>query len=226
MWHTPCGDRNLHGAEAILIKAAITGVAEQIREESSDLFDQCEYAIELFDSLSWTQRLALLDRVATYLLTDTAQSIELSAVNEAAVAALFEHVRFEIDMEIDDDARAGTRWRQSVLAAYCESEEEPDPVHQHDDDDDLNPLPTADCDRRERWNDLIEVLMDRILWDRDYEWQDDFLDADPARVATVRQFVGVDADYFSAAAPDVTSDEQAVDLLRKLGALSSADGPL
>ena len=33
MWHTPSGDRTLAGAEALLVKAAITGVAEQIIEE-------------------------------------------------------------------------------------------------------------------------------------------------------------------------------------------------
>ena len=50
--------------------------------------------------------------------------LELTAVNEAAVGALFEHVRWEIELEIilrsDDPLRPDTQWREMVSAAYEE----------------------------------------------------------------------------------------------------------
>ena len=103
MWQTSYGNRTLAGAEAALIKAAVTAVAEQIREESGGFESAWGYGIALFDELTWTQRLMLLDRVATYLLTDTHEPLELTAVNESVIGVLFERIRIELDLEILDE---------------------------------------------------------------------------------------------------------------------------
>lgn len=63
MWHTPDGDRELRGADARLVKSAITGVVEWIKEEAAVGLDQMRYGIPLFDELPWQRRLLLLERV-------------------------------------------------------------------------------------------------------------------------------------------------------------------
>ncbi|HIK96125.1 MAG TPA: hypothetical protein EYG03_29625, partial [Planctomycetes bacterium] len=131
MWHTSEGDRLLEAAEARLFKAGVTGLVERVKEEARA--DSGGYSIALFDELTWSQRLAVLESVATHLLTKTGQMPELTAVNEAAVGAVFDHISFEIDMEIDD-VPSGTVWRQLVLDACHECFG--DELQEHDESDD------------------------------------------------------------------------------------------
>jgi hypothetical protein len=201
MWHTPSGDRALAGAEALLVKAAITGVAEQIMEESSGYFDQWEYGVYRFDELTLSQRLQLLEQVAAHLLTATRETLELTAVCEAAVAAIFAHVLVEVDWEIDNDDRPTTRWRSLILAAYAE-------CFGDDAEDDFQ-VPEATSIERSDWELLVECLADNILWDRDFEMEE-FLDASPEMSAMLKEHMGIDEDYYSAPAPD-TSSEAAIE---------------
>lgn len=200
MWHTPSGDRTLAGAEALLVKAAITGVAEQIMEESGGYFDQWDYGIYRFDELTLSQRLQLLEQVAAHLLTSTSETLELTAVSEAAVAAIFAHVLVEVDLEIDNDESPTTRWRSLILAAYaeCFDDDGGDP------EDDFQ-VPAATSIERDDWELLVESLADNILWDRDFEMEE-FLDASPEMSAMLKEHMGIDEDYYSAPAPDTSND--------------------
>lgn len=202
MWHTPDGDRSVTGAEADLIKAAVTDIVELVKDESSGHNEQRVYGIQLFDELTWSQRLVLLERVMTYLLTDTQETLELTAVNEAAVGAIFEHVVLKVDCEIDAFAEI-THWRGLVLAAY-ESCVRGDVDHgcipagagESDDETPFTP-PGLDCDDKDQWRYLVESLTDRILWDRDYEMGSQFLDMSPEKSAIMKQLLGIDNDYYS-----------------------------
>lgn len=216
MWHTPDGNRTLAGPEAALIASAVNGIVEHIREESSQFGDQWEYGVSLFDCLTWTQRLAILDLVATHLLTNTTDTLELSAVAEATVGVLFEHVRVEIDWEIDDFPRPGTRWRDMVLAAYRATVySEPD--DEFTDDEFKFVLPSAKSCDASAWSELIESLTDRILWDRDYEMMADLADLPPEKAAFLKSYLGIDDGYFSAAGPDAISKTKVARTFERLG---------
>jgi hypothetical protein len=221
MWHTPDGDRTLLGAEAILVKASITGIVESIKDESSGYRGQAEYRITLFDELPDSQRLMLLERVATYLLTDTPRTLDLTAVNEAAIGVIFEHARNEIDREVTRGHPPVTTWRSMALTAYRECFADEDEASNEGDF-----VPSRiDSTDREQWWELLESLANRILWDRDYELADTFLDAPPSESRTLKAMLGVDADYFATAAPDIVDDEQFQKVYGRLDRLVGPDGP-
>lgn len=219
MWHTSEGDRTLEGAEAALAAAAVTGIVELIREESSDFGEQLPFGISLFDSLTWTQRLAVLDVVATHLLTPTPEVLELTAVAEATVGVLFEYVRLQIDLEIDFD-EGETRWRRLVLDAFEATE------RMHDDGayDDASESAedyswgTSDVNCRDRsaWREMVETLTDQILWDRDYEMMAELADEPPEKAAFIKSYLGITDDYFAAAGPDAVSKTAVAQTLQRL----------
>jgi hypothetical protein len=223
MWHTSVGNRELAGAEAALLKVAITAVVEQIKEESSGYVDQAEYGIRLFDELPWSQRLVLLEQIATYLFTKTREPLELTAVNEAAIGALFEHIRWEIELEIvlrnEDPLQPDTQWRELVSTAYeeCFRDEGADGTIEEWDDFSQPDITSED---RETWSDLIESLANRILWDRDFEMEDLFLDEAPEKTEIMKQYLGIDSDYFAAAAPDAVTDEAMERIYERLDELA------
>ncbi|MEX2310229.1 MAG: hypothetical protein WD738_21860, partial [Pirellulales bacterium] len=101
MWRTPLGNRTLVGAEAELIRESVANMAEMLREEADGLADEWPCGVNLFDELSWQQRLALLARVAGALLKPDVPAPKLSAVNEAAVAAIFAQIHRNLIIELD-----------------------------------------------------------------------------------------------------------------------------
>lgn len=56
----------------------------------------------LYDALAWHQQIALLEYVATALLTEIETYPELNAINEAAVGAIYENIRQCLDFELSD----------------------------------------------------------------------------------------------------------------------------
>src|SRR5688572_2502916 len=101
MWHTPLGDRTLVGAEAELVRQALLDMTELLLEEADELAEYWPCGVKLFDELLWQQRLALLTRVAHALLKADSPMAELSAVNEAAVAAIFATIGRNVIVEMD-----------------------------------------------------------------------------------------------------------------------------
>ncbi len=222
MWHTSEGDRLLEAAEARLFKAGVTGLVERVKAETR--VDGGGYSIALFDELTWSQRLAVLESVATHLLTKTGHMPELTAVNEAAIGAVFDHISFEIDMEIEDFP-SRTVWRQLVLDACHECFGDVSQENDESDDEELSEedadyLPeSANSDRPDLWHPLVQSLADRILWDRDYELMGEFLDEPPEKAAMLRQIMGIGDGYFAAAAVDLHSDQEAAETLRRLAGI-------
>ena len=222
MWHTSEGDRILEAAEAHLFKAAATGLVERVKEDVR--IESGGYTISLFDELTWSQRLAVLESVTTHLLTGTDRMPELTAVNEAAIGTVFDHISCEIDLEIENIS-LGTQWRQLVLDAchecFGDDLREPDDSDRDDSaEDEADYLPkSAHCARPDLWHRLVQSLADRILWDRDYELMGDFLDEPPEKAAMLRQIMGIGDDYFAAAADDLHSDQEAGETLRRLAGI-------
>ena len=227
MWHTSRGDRTLRGAEAelvghavdTLIDALITYVDDDACEDES-VASECYSGISLFDDLTPSQRIALLHDVTSHLLMPTDAPLPLSAHAEAAVAAIFVEIRDQVAIEIDlfpsrenpETSEEDMTWRQLVLAAHeCVFRSEHGPDDGFDFDfgpfpDEIE-LPPEDCDDIRQWEWLIESLTDAILWDRDYEMADSFLDVDPGVSRQRRRLLGIDDDYFTRVAPDPDSAE-------------------
>ena len=212
MWKTPQGNRCLVQAEAALFKAATLALVERVKEEEQHL-QTCRYGVQVFDQLTWSPRLAALELAATHLLSSTSPAPILNAVNEATIAAIFSHVSFEIDMEIDDMSRA-FRWRQLTLSAGCEIfeiDEDPRTLELE------YTLPQSIGDkRRELWHSLVDSLADQILWDRDFELIETFIDEPPEKATMMRQIMGIDDNYFSTAADDLHSARQVQQSLGRL----------
>ena len=230
MWHTSRGDRTLLGAEAelvghavdALIDALITYIEDDsLHAESSSVASECYSGIRLFDDLTPSQRVALLHDVTEHLLTPTDAPLSLSAHAEAAVAAIFVEVRDQVAIEIDlfpdgsqsnqSDEVADYTWRQLVLAAHECVFVSPQDVEDVDLDvepfpDDIE-LPDKDCTDIQQWEWIIESLTDAILWDRDYEMADSFLDVDPGVSQQRRRLLGIDDNYFTQVAPDPSGTE-------------------
>lgn len=215
MWNTSQGDRMLQGAEAALFKAGVVSLVECVKEEAEYTTDG--YSVVVFDQLTWSQRLAVLESISTYLLTNTSPAPKLSAVNEAAIAMVFEFISYQIDIEIDDEPPSNL-WRSLVLDAANEcfgdnSEEE-------EADDDFIP-DSADSQRRDIWHPLVQTLADQILWDRDFEMIETFIDEPPEKATMMRQIMGIDDDYFSTAADDLHSPGEVAESLNRLSNLLS-----
>jgi hypothetical protein len=214
MWHTSAGDRMLAGAEARLFKSALTRMVEDIKEEAMDdgLVEQWEYGIPRFDELTWTQRIQVLEQVASHVLLPSEETPELNAVNESAIAAIYQRMRNEIDFEIDSESES-TEWRAMVLEAYGERfagdhNDEPD------DDEEPFELPAPASIDRDAWSDLIGSLEDEILWDQDF-LMDEFLDAPPDKAEMLKEYMGIQDDYYSTPAPDV-ADKSVGELVTRL----------
>ena len=219
MWHTSEGDRVLGGAEAELFRAGLWALVEQIKDE--DELGAC-YCIQLFDELTWSQKLAVLEQLATHLLANETQGPDaapkLTAVNEAAVGAVFEHISFEIDLEIEENLSV-TTWRQRVLAACHESfgmVEVDAAAADGVADDELSIPENPESTRRDLWHPTVQLLADRILWDRDYEMVGQFLDEPPEKAALLRQIMGIDDAYFAVAADDLSSEKDVSNSLQRL----------
>lgn len=226
--------RTLRGAEARLFAAAVDVMIDELSMGLDDAWEEDPSweilsGVSVFDCLTTSQRIALLHQVAGYLLTERRAPDEVSAAQEAAVAAVFSEIRDRVTMEIDlfgssevkthavdEDA---TEWRDQVLEAYRHVSQleatsiEPagnadQPLRDDAGDwllsqeDERFEPPKADCRELDDWILLIESLTDSILWDRDFEMAESFLDADPGVSEQRRRLLGIPDDYFTQVAPD------------------------
>ena len=135
-WHTQRGDRTLTGAEAVLIRETPAYVIDVVEEDITASADPWEFGVTAFDRLEPPVRLAMLAEVGWPLLRDTESYPELTALNEATVAVLFNAIEQGLELEIDChnenalEARFG--WRRLLLDAISEG-------------NDLSDLPSVDC---------------------------------------------------------------------------------
>jgi hypothetical protein len=215
MWHTSRGDRTLRGEEALIVQGAIDIMIDallvHIDDEYGDAAAECESGIAVFDAFSASQRIGLLHDVATYLLTNTETTLPLSAPLEATVAAVFVEVRDQVAIEVEfysgrliEEVRP--TWRQAVLAAYRAVvlfPNDEDGVAEFIGED----LPGESCEEIHDWEYLVDGLADAILWDRDFEMADGFLDVDPGISNHRRRLLGISEDYFTSIAPDPRPDD-------------------
>ncbi|OYP30500.1 hypothetical protein [Rhodopirellula sp. MGV] len=220
-WHTPSGDRILLGREAELIRQSISTMADELISCRETDESPWEYGVTLFDELSWQQQLAMLDLLANGLLESTRETVELTGINEAGVAAVYQNVSQQIELEIELETvsppEVRYQWRAAALNAYLESEvigasRQADRLVrerltlQSTEDSAVEDL-RQECAELERWQWLVECLADRILWDRDFDLVEEMIDAPPERAAAMRAALGITPGYYTAIAPDPTETQ-------------------
>lgn len=202
----------------------------------------CQTGISVFDLLAISQRIAVLHHAALQLLTDTPFPHDcLSAIDDATIAAIYAEVRDQIEIEVDfyrsdlwgldqgtlstpanlappanrgelEPSAADVQWRRLVHNACLEV---------LDDDGSWCDVTTdAQLARVEmsEWEVWVDFLASAILWDRDFEFAETFLDADPEAARQRRKTLGITDDYFVMPAPDPNADQidQLVEKTREL----------
>lgn len=232
-WHTPRGDRVLAGPEGELFRDALMIITDWIDGDVDQEVALHEFGLPAFDSATARGKLALLADVGHALLVETDGCPKLTVVNESAIHAVFvaleQSVEHEIDHEFDlanvgledgdwkdagfedggsEDAeledgewKVDKSWRRQILETVSVIDSELE-------------LPDADCGDFDEWSFLIDVLRDRILWDRDFWAEPTFGDADPVKAHEARSRMGIDQNYFREVAPDPSDEELAAIRLR------------
>jgi hypothetical protein len=233
MWPTSDGNRTLRGAEAILLANTIDVMIDQLADYI-DLDDEtqspvnaavCQTGISVFDSLAITQRIAVLHHAAMQLLTDAPFPHDcLSAIDDATIAAIYAEVRDQIEIEIDfyrydlpnpaaasisagsdggelAPTSADVHWRRLVHNACLETLDQDGSWCDVSTDGQLARVELSE------WELWVDCLASAILWDRDFEFAETFLDADPESARQRRKTLGITDDYFVVPAPDPSSDQ-------------------
>ncbi len=192
-WHTQRGDRTIIGAEAALIREALAYIVDMVDDEIRESGDHWEFGVAAFDRLEPPARLAMLAEVGWSLLRDTESYPELTALNEATVAVLFNAIEQGLELEIDCQSHCDPEvrfgWRRLLLDAIAEGS-------------DLSDLPSVDCCDMDEWQIIIEALSDWILWDHDFNSGEYFLDTPPEHADIMRERFGIDDEYYRAIPPD------------------------
>ncbi|WP_145119331.1 hypothetical protein [Rosistilla oblonga] len=201
----------MSGSEATLIVqtcvAMIDALEWEIRNDNGAVV--CESGVELYDEQMVYQRIALLNEVCHGLLSPAQAMPELTAELEATVMAIFETVKSQIELEIDAGQCFGDSccdMRSMVLAAFIDNApgSEADAANI---EDDLDDIPDPWCDEIEQWDLVVELLADRILWDRDFEMASMIVDEEPEMAEAYKQVLGIANDYFSMAPPEVNEGD-------------------
>ena len=162
-------------------------------EEIQGWADPWDFGVFVYDQLSPQSKLAMLAEIARPLLRETKTCPTLTALNEATVAVVYEQIALCLLFEIDNEGVSDEPfyWRRLVLAAWRESEPQ-------EADDRLDET----CRDVGDWQDLVQLLSERILWDSDYNMGAEFLDNPPVHTALMKQMMTIDDDYFTAIPPD------------------------
>jgi len=210
MWATSTGDRTLVADEAQLFLNSV-GYLHDMITSAVDLGEAYSTDVAMFNTLQPTQQMAMLHEVAHGLLDPETPIVKLTAVREATVYAIYRQLNslLEIEFEMSQMNRPDFYHRETMIRACQQTcslpsewsdgfEPELAPGHEPPD------LQSVDLNK---WKNTVEFLADQVLWDRDFELEAVFADHDPQKVKAIKQFMGINNDYFAVAAPDANSQE-------------------
>ncbi len=203
MWHTNCGDRALEGAEAILFAEVLWDFASELEVDGGDY----DVGLEVFDRLTYGQKVSLLSIIAAGLLKPDVPMRKLTAVVESAIAAVFEYLKMVAIEEIIE-LEIKSNWRKMILAARRQ-------VGAED-------LPDEKCEEEQEWLIEIEELPYLILWDADYEDEDLYIDKPPEEARRLKDFMRMRVDYFL----EIPEDLKPKEIETKLSQLKTLCGSI
>jgi hypothetical protein len=189
MWRTSRGKRTLEGAEATVFAEALRSLLD---EAVLGYLEEYDVGVNAFDRLTYGQKISVLATVGSGLLRTDTPCVELTAVLEAGIATVFEHLMNCIMLEIDMPS-LGTTWRQRVIAARGETGGKD--------------LPPVTCKDPDQWDIEVQSLADCILWDADYEDEALYLDASPEEAEWLKSMTRIPDNYYTAIADDLKDHE-------------------
>lgn len=188
-----------------------------VEAEIKDSDERWDYGVPVFDNLEPISKLCLLAAVGEALLIETPLP-PLTAIKEGAVAAIFGAIRQLIELELDvqkgeeasPDGSARFFYRTLVLEIASSDEAEGTAVEE--DIDEEEGLPAPESTDVSAWECLVDAISERILWDEDYLYADELLDAAPEQAGRERRRLGIARDYYFDVPPD--PEETDVELIR------------
>ena len=220
MWQTSEGLRTLEGAEAHLVRELVHYLLDQILV-GIDIDEPHRTDVPVFDALQPTQQLVMLYQVARGLLDPNADSVELTAINEGAIYAVFCELRSLIEIEIDFQ-RMGKTPDNTLRVAAIDAWSQHHQWNLEDEEDET--IPDCQSSNIDHWTWFVELIADQILWDRDFALDGLVADIHPAKANQLKAHLGVQRDYYSAIAPDVR-DVDIGDICEMIRSLVPADAP-
>lgn len=175
MWQTVMGDRILEGDEAQLFA--------EIALDFTQTLEACENEYDLnipvFDSLTYNQKIWVLLVIVKGLLQQKFPAVELTAVNEGAIAAIFEHLKAQVCCEID--MKLPSNWRILIREALVYAG--------------FKGMPRLRSRKTGEWEFAIDRLSGRVLWDSDY-LAAYTLDTAPENASLIKAAMGINDEYF------------------------------
>jgi hypothetical protein len=196
VWRTDPSDRILEGAEAKIFAEALLSLIDE--------FDFCDFEYELgikcFDTLTVGQKIYVLATIGNGLFRKDVKPVELTAVMESGIGAVFKHLYNNITIEIDMP-ELDSNWRKLLVAARKEMEAEE--------------IPEPTCEDYDEWDLEVDELANAILWDRDYEDGDIYMDHPPEKTEWLKYMASIPDNYYTAIADDLT-DEEATAQIKEL----------
>ena len=180
MWNTILGVRTLEGVEAGFYLEAMQLALDELEQytEAEVELDFCTYD-RVFDSANFEQKVFLLHRALSALLDPTVDAPALTNTLEAAAYFPFAYVQMRIAAEIECEEFEAEAEPEDFTYAYRELVWQPFSVYLlegwqeaefEDEGDEYEPI-IYDVHSTDLniWSDIIEGLMNRIFWDRDWQ---------------------------------------------------------
>ncbi len=112
-------------------------------------------------------------------------------------------IDYELEFKPSEDGINAYAVRSLILDACREMDAESPPTHS----DDSFTYPVESCLQYDEWELLIECLQDRVLWDDDWEMEEDLIDAPPEVSSWRKHQFGIADDYFIDIVPDPPDNE-------------------
>ncbi len=197
MWHTPDGTRVLQDIERELARRGLE-TAYGLVELGVDTCEPWTFGVEQFDTLTPEQQLAMLAEVGRALFYKSVTAPAHTAVNEACIYAIYRALETLIELEIDGE----DHYERSTRDLICEFVAAERAAAEYEDFTAEAPLLTPDSEDTEQWHFEVECLADRVLWDRDWELDQQMVDCSPERAQLLKMRLGIDDDYFVSIAPE------------------------
>lgn len=225
----------LHGTFAELVREGIDSLIDHINERTNEMHlapdepnDWLNVGITLYDELTPGQQMVMLHWAANHLLVNRRLKTRRAAVQDATIAAIFERIRSQIEVEIDfdsdyfedscfEDQADNQHWRLLTQRALAQCEW--DETEWELECTDTDPLPNSESPTRDinhpdslfadfdHWSENIDHLCNRLLDDRDFELASIMMDVAPSQLADAKKRLGMDAEYFTIVAEDPHSVE-------------------
>jgi hypothetical protein len=108
--------RRFFHSEARVFAEALAGLLD---EAIMGRLEDYELGVRCFDNLTFGQKIPALETIGNGLLRDDVPPVEVTAVVEGAIAAVFQHLKYEIVYDIDEP-ECPRPWRKWVVAARQE----------------------------------------------------------------------------------------------------------